>query len=87
MLNLNQNRRFRATCEFLSFVCAKERNQIKEHPAAACFFGLRALSAWRLRNSCFQYSNSPRRLASNAQAEGAAKGKVNQLNKVGFVNT
>ena len=30
----------------------------------------------RLWNSCFQHSNSPRRLPSAAQAEGAARGNV-----------
>jgi hypothetical protein len=42
-------------------------------------FGLSAASE-RLRNWCFQHSNSPRHLASAAQAEGAAKGsKVNTI--------
>jgi hypothetical protein len=72
------------TPKSLSFVCAKESNQRKSHPAAASSFGLSAASG-RLRNSL--RSNSPRRYPSAAQAEGAARGeKVKTMRMRRFID-
>ena len=64
--------RFRATSDPISFAQPKEIGERKGYPAVASSFGLSAASGWRLRNSL--RSNSPRRLPSAAQAEGAARG-------------
>ena len=61
------------------FLLCSQKKETKEKatPLPLVSFGLSAASG-RLRNSCFQHSNSPRRLPSAAQAKGAAKGTESQ---------
>jgi len=56
----------------------KKETKEKHSPLLLVSFGLSAASAWLLQNSCLRHSNSPRHLASAAQASGAAKGNKSQ---------